>query len=102
MVNKTIKRSGVKIVLKLKKDKELAANYHSTKTRRMFGILRNENFSEVFIKVSYGYYVDVWGNLEEFENSGIYRTKDEAIQALKAFLESGLLEYFGIKVTNNG
>lgn len=97
MVNKTIKRSGVKIVLKLKKDKELAANYHSTKTRRMFGILRNENFSEVFIKVSYGYYVDVWGNLEEFENSGIYRTKDEAIQALKAFWKVGYLSILELR-----
>lgn len=77
------KHSLLKITLKIKDKTGGRFTYHSTKTKRIFSIVRQQNFSEAFVKVDYG---------QGFNNSGSYKNKQDLLFALKAFTKTLFFE----------
>ena len=58
----------------------------TTRRRRLFSRLRHVPYAKVYIKVEYGYDVDVFGKRVMFYNDGYYTERREAVKALQAFL----------------
>lgn len=73
------KSPRLKITLKIKDKTGGRFTYHSTKTKRIFSIVRQQDFLEAFVKVDYG---------QGFNNTGFYKNKQDLLSALKAFTES--------------
>lgn len=92
MKNKKNGLPRLKITLKLWKSDGRVKRYHSARTRRIYSILRAENFSKAYVKVVYGKGVTNRGKVEEIYNDGEYETLDELKHALSAFTEKSLLD----------
>lgn len=88
------KSPHLKITLKLYRKSGSTSIYHSTKTKRIFAILKHEDFSKCRLKVSYGKHQDVLGDLVDFCNSGDYYNREDLLFALRAFSERSLVDYF--------
>lgn len=78
------KSRRLKISLKLYYEDGQTFTYHTSKTKRIYSIIRHQDFSEALLKIDYG------GGLT---NSGTYNTKGDLIFALAAFTERSLAEY---------
>src|SRR4030042_1246481 len=87
------KSSPLKITLKLKGEGGGITMYWSSKTRRIYSILKHENFLEGYLKVDYGKSKDVFGKNSQFINDGTYKNKEDLISALSAFTEKSLVDY---------
>lgn len=84
------KSSRLRITLKLEKKNGAILTYRSSRTRRIFSILKHENFLTGYLKVTYP---------SGFYNDGLYTTKDSLIRALKAFSDKSLIDYFAEEVS---
>ena len=80
------------MILNLWKDEDKIKSYRSIKTKRIFAILKAQNFSKAFLKVFYGNAKTNSGKIEQIINCGTYFHKEETSQALSAFTEKNLLE----------
>lgn len=83
----------LKITLKVFGKDGSTSTYHSSKTKRIFSILKHGNFSQCHLKVSYGKHLDVSGALVEFYNDGNCTNKEELLFALRAFSDKSLVDY---------
>lgn len=86
------KSSHLKVSLKLTKKSGSILFYHTGKVKRIYSIVRQGNFSNSYLKVSYGKHKDVFGKLVEFYNDGHYSNRDDLVFAFKAFTEKQLVE----------
>ena len=57
------------------------------KWRKVYAKLASAVAHKYCIKVDYGIFKNVWGKRTMFSNEGIYDTRKEARQALRAFME---------------
>jgi hypothetical protein len=76
-----------KIILRALKNDGDSKTYHTTKSKRFYSIVRAENIQKAYLRVSYGKDKTNFGKVEEFYNDGDYETKNELIEAFKAFTE---------------
>lgn len=82
----------MRITLKLWDKANKAKTYTSNKTRRIFSLLKAEDFSKALIKVFYGKAKTNNRIIEPIVNSGIYFSKVDAHHAMTAFTEKSLIE----------
>lgn len=82
----------IKITLKLWEKDGTVKLYHSSKTRRIYAIIRADDFLKTYFKVVYGKARTITGKLETIFNDGYYGTREELLLALAAFTEKSLLD----------
>lgn len=77
----------LKITLKLWKQDGTVKRWHSTKSKRIYAILKAEKFRKAYLKVSYGKQKDNHGEMVSFYNDGEYDDKNDLRLTVKAFTE---------------
>lgn len=79
--------SAKTIMLKILNKGKVVYHIKSGTISRFRTAIRTRNGDEYRIKVGYGKKLDNFGEMSEFDNSGTYKNKHDALLAFNAFVE---------------
>jgi hypothetical protein len=83
---------NLRFIIKLWRNDRTVKIYHSRKIRRIYAILKADNFQKAYLKVLYGRATTNREEIEEIYNDGDYESKEELLFALSSFTEKDLID----------
>lgn len=90
---KRANKQGNRYYFRVTRNAQVIHSGYMSKLGRFSRIVQAEQFQEagieVYIRVSYGKSLDIWGEMTDFINEGFYSNKHDLVLAYRAFLEVG-------------